>query len=63
MRTLAEKLSRRVHKAPSPSILLPNIQTPENKLDRLYSRLSYQRDLKNCNIAMFLGVVTEHGHG
>ena len=47
------KLRQRVHKRPIPSVLLGNIQSPENKLDELCSRLSYQRDLKNCNILWF----------
>jgi ribosome assembly protein 1 len=29
------------------------VQSLENKLDELRSRLSYQRDIKNCNILCF----------
>lgn len=36
-----------------PFVLLANVQSLENKLDELHSRLSYQRDLKNCNILCF----------
>jgi hypothetical protein len=32
---------------------MENVQSLENKLDKLRSRLSYQRDLKNCNILRF----------
>ena len=35
---------------PLPSVLLANVQLLDNKLDDLRSRLSYQRDIKNCNI-------------
>jgi hypothetical protein len=38
---------------PLPSVLLANVQLLDNKLDDLCSRLSYQRDIKNCNILCF----------
>jgi hypothetical protein len=47
------KPSRQVYKSPLPSILLVKVQSLENKLDKLCSRLSYQPDLKNCNILCF----------
>ena len=38
---------------PVPSILLANVQSLENKWDILKVRLSYQQDIKNCNILCF----------
>ena len=40
-------------KLPLPSILLANVQSFDNKLDEVRSRISYQRDIKNCNILCF----------
>ena len=36
-----------------PSILLANVQLLEDKIDDLLLRLSYQPDIKNCNILCF----------
>ena len=36
-----------------PSILLANVQSLDNKLDEVRSQISYQRDIKNCNILCF----------
>jgi hypothetical protein len=44
---------RRVGKLLLPSILLANVQSLDNKLDEVRSRISYQRDIKNCNILCF----------
>ena len=41
---------RRVGKMPLPSILLANVQSLDNELDEVRSQISYQRDIKNCNI-------------
>ena len=35
------------------SILLGNVQSLDNTLDEVRSRISYQRDIKNCNILCF----------
>jgi hypothetical protein len=43
----------RVCNLPLPSVLLANVQSLENKLEELCSRLSYQRDIKYCNILCF----------
>ena len=43
----------RVRKLPLPSILLANVQSLDNKLDEVRSRISYQQDIKNCNILCF----------
>ena len=43
----------RVGKLPLPSILLANVQSLDNKLDEVRSRISYQQDIKNCNILCF----------
>ena len=40
---------------PLPSVLLANVQSLDNNLDELRSRLSYQWDIKNCNILCFTG--------
>lgn len=44
---------RRVGKLPLPSILLANVQSLDNKLNEVRSQISYQRDIKNCNILCF----------
>ena len=36
-----------------PSILLANVQSLDNKLDEVGSQISYQWDIKNCNILCF----------
>ena len=36
-----------------PYVLLPNMKSLETKLNELGSRLSCQRDIKNCNILCF----------
>ena len=36
-----------------PSILLANVQSLDNKLDELRSRMAFQRDVKNCNVMVF----------
>ena len=47
------RIRRRVGNPPQSSVLLANVQSLEIKLDELRSRLSYQRDIKNCNILCF----------
>jgi hypothetical protein len=55
------RICRRVSKSPLPSVLLANMQSLENKLDGLRSRLSYQRVIKNCHILLHR-VVAERRH-
>ena len=47
------RLRRRAHRPPLPSILLANVQSLDNKLDELRSRLAFQRDIKNCCVLAF----------
>ena len=47
------RIRRRVSKSPLPSVLLANVQSLENKLCDLRSRLSNQQDMKNWNILYF----------
>ncbi|KAK0136904.1 hypothetical protein N1851_026926 [Merluccius polli] len=44
------RLRRRAHSTPLPSILLANVQSLENNLDDLRARIRYQRDIRDCNI-------------
>ena len=43
----------RVGNLPLPSILLANVQSLDSKIDKLRTCISYQRDIKNCNILCF----------
>ncbi len=47
---IRNRLRRRVHSPPLPSILLANVQSLENKMDDLRARISFQRDIRDCNI-------------
>ena len=47
---LLVRLRKRENRPPLPSILLANVQSIENKLDELRSRIAFQRDIKNCNV-------------
>ena len=49
----ARRIRRRSNNPPLPSILLPNVQSLDNKIDELRRRLNYQQDIKNCNILCF----------
>ncbi len=44
------RLRKRAHSPPLPSILLANVQSLENKMDDLRARISFQRDIRDCNI-------------
>ncbi len=44
------RLRERAHSPPLPSILLANVQSLENKMDDLGARISFQRDIRDCNI-------------
>ncbi len=45
-----DRLRKRAHSPPLPSILLANVQSLENKMDDLRARISFQRDIRDCNI-------------
>jgi hypothetical protein len=42
-----------VDNLPLPSVLLANVQSLENKIGELRSRIAYQLDIKNCNVLCF----------
>jgi hypothetical protein len=44
---------RRAHHPPLLSILLANVQSLDNKVDELRARISFQRDIRYCNILCF----------
>ncbi len=41
---------KRAHSPPLPSILLANVQSLENKMDDLRARISFQWDIRDCNV-------------
>ncbi len=47
---ILNRLRKRAHSPPLPSILLANVQSLENKMDDLRARISFQRDIRDCNI-------------
>ncbi len=47
---IRSRLRKRAHSPPLPSILLANVQSLENKMDDLRTRISFQRDIRDCNI-------------
>ncbi len=47
---IRNRLRKRAHTPPLPSILLANVQSLENKMDDLRARISFQRDIRDCNI-------------
>ncbi len=47
---IRNRLRKRAHSPPLPSILLANVQYLENKMDDLRARISFQRDIRDCNI-------------
>ena len=47
------RIRRRVTNLPLPSVLLANVQSLDNKVDKLQACISYQWDIKNCNILCF----------
>ncbi len=47
---IRDRLRKRAHRPPLPSILLANVQSLENKMDDLRARISFQRDIRDCNI-------------
>ncbi len=50
---IRNRLRKRAHSPPLPSILLANVQSLENKMDDLRARISFQRDIRDCNIFCF----------
>ena len=48
------RIRRRVANLQFPSVLLANVQSLENKWDELKACISYQQDIKNCNILSWL---------
>ncbi len=51
---IRNRLRKRAHSPPLPSILLANVQSLENKMDDLRARISFQRDIRVCNIFVWL---------
>ncbi len=47
---IRDRLRKRAHSPPLPSILLANVQSLENKMDDLRARINFQRDIRDCNI-------------
>ncbi len=47
---IRNRLRKRTHRPPLPSILLANVQSLENKMDDLRARISFQWDIRDCNI-------------
>ncbi len=47
---ICNRLRKRAHSPPLPSILLANVQSLENKIDDLRARISFQRAIRDCNI-------------
>ncbi len=47
---IRNRLKKRAHRPPLPSILLTNVQSSENKMYDLRARIRFQRDIRDCNI-------------
>ncbi len=47
---IRNRLRKRAHSPPLPSILLANVQSLENKMDDLRARISFPWDIRDCNI-------------
>ncbi len=47
---IRNRLRKRAHSPPLPSILLANVQSLDNKMDDLRARISFQLDIRDCNI-------------
>jgi hypothetical protein len=46
-------LGRRAQHPPHPSILLANVPSLDNKVEELRARISFLRDIRDCNILCF----------
>jgi hypothetical protein len=44
---------RCAHHPPLPSILLANVKSLDNKVDKIRARVAFQRDIRHCNILCF----------
>ena len=53
------RIRQRGTNLPLPSVLLANVQLLKNKWDKLKARISYQRDIKNCNISWVIEIKPE----
>lgn len=49
----SNRLRARAHCTPLPSILLASVQSLENKLDDLRTRVKFQRNIQDCNLLCF----------
>ncbi len=47
---IRNRLRKRAHSPPLPSILLANVQSLDNKMDDLRARICFQWDISDCNI-------------
>ncbi len=47
---IRNRLRKKAHSPPLPSVLLTNVQSLENKMDDLRARISFQQDISDCNI-------------
>ncbi len=47
---IRNRLCERAHSPPLPSILLANVQSLKNKMDDFRATISFQRDIRDCNI-------------
>ncbi len=55
---IRNRLRERAHSPSLPSILLANVQSLENKMDDLRARISFQRDIRDCNILCLTGLLS-----
>ncbi len=51
---IRNRLRKSAHSPPLPSLLLANVQSLDNKMDDLRARISFQRDIRDCNIICWL---------
>ncbi len=47
---IRNRMRKRAHSPPLLSILLANVQSLKNKMDDLRARITFQRDIRDCNI-------------
>ena len=52
-RVLLVQFRRRAHDTPLQSILFDNVQSLINNMDEFKARISFQRDIRDCNILCF----------
>jgi hypothetical protein len=51
---LLVRLRRREHHPSLPSILLANVQSLDNKVNKIRAKVAFQRDIRDCNILYFM---------